>query len=112
MLGQFLRQPIAAVPAAPDPALLRPLRRAHRGGRLHAELVDDAKAFLSGKSQETQRKLGEAMEAAAKAMDFELAAVFRDRLRALTFIQGSQAINAGDDAQATPTSSRSPAMPA
>ena len=34
------------------------------------------------------------MEAAAGAMDFELAAVIRDRLRALTFIQGSQAINA------------------
>ena len=34
------------------------------------------------------------MAAAAEAMDFELAAVYRDRLRALTFIQGSQAINA------------------
>ena len=31
---------------------------------------------------------------AAEAMDFELAAILRDRLRALTFIQGSQAINA------------------
>ena len=34
------------------------------------------------------------MEAAAANMDFELAAILRDRLRALTFIQGSQAINA------------------
>jgi excinuclease ABC subunit C len=34
------------------------------------------------------------MTAAAEAMDFEIAAVLRDRLRALTFIQGSQAINA------------------
>jgi excinuclease ABC subunit C len=34
------------------------------------------------------------MQAAADNMDFELAAVLRDRLKALTFIQGTQAINA------------------
>src|SRR3546814_6527174 len=34
------------------------------------------------------------MQAASDAMDFEQAAVLRDRLKALTFIQGSQAINA------------------
>ncbi|PTS89901.1 excinuclease ABC subunit C, partial [Sphingomonas sp. HMWF008] len=50
--------------------------------------------FLAGKSTEVQAKLGAQMEAAAEAMDFELAAILRDRLRALTFIQGSQAINA------------------
>lgn len=60
----------------------------------YADLVEDAKAFLGGKSTQVQKKLGEAMSAAAEAMDYELAAVFRDRLRALTFIQGSQAINA------------------
>ncbi|TAK09745.1 MAG: excinuclease ABC subunit UvrC [Rhizorhabdus sp.] len=60
----------------------------------YGELVDDAKAFLTGKSTQVQKKLGEAMSAAADAMDFEQAAVYRDRLRALTFIQGSQAINA------------------
>ncbi len=60
----------------------------------YAELVADAKAFLAGKSTEVQVKLGKQMEAAAEAMDFELAAILRDRLRALTFIQGSQAINA------------------
>ena len=60
----------------------------------YAELVDDAKAFLAGKSTQVQQKLGEAMTAAAEAMDFELAAVYRDRLRALTFIQSAQAINA------------------
>ena len=58
------------------------------------ELVSDAKAFLTGKSTQVQAKLGSAMQAAADAMDFELAAVYRDRLRALTFIQGSQAVNA------------------
>jgi excinuclease ABC subunit C len=60
----------------------------------YAELNNDAKAFLGGKSTQVQAKLGKQMEAAASAMDFELAAILRDRLRALTFIQGTQAINA------------------
>ena len=86
------------------PCLLHQIRRCSAPcvGRIepeaYAELVGDAKAFLSGRSQDVQRKLGGLMEAAAGAMDFELAAVFRDRLRALTYIQGSQAINAADSA--------------
>lgn len=60
----------------------------------YAELVQDSKAFLSGRSTGTQTKLGAAMDAAAERMDYELAAVYRDRLKALTFIQGSQGINA------------------
>ncbi len=60
----------------------------------YAELVDDAKQFLAGKATDVQAKLGAQMEAAAEATDFELAALLRDRLRALTFIQGTQAINA------------------
>jgi excinuclease ABC subunit C len=60
----------------------------------YAELVADAKAFLGGKSTLVQTKLGAQMEAAAEALDFESAAIMRDRLRALTFIQGSQAIHA------------------
>ena len=60
----------------------------------YAELVSDATEFLGGKSTRVQAKLGSAMQAAADDMDFELAAVHRDRLRALTFIQGAQAINA------------------
>jgi excinuclease ABC subunit C len=82
------------------PCLLHQIKRcsAPCTGRIdddaYAELVADAKSFLSGRTQEAQKKLGTAMQAAAEAMDFELAAVLRDRLRALTFIQGSQAINA------------------
>ena len=60
----------------------------------YAELISDAKDFLAGKSTKVQAKLGTQMQVAAEAMDFELAAVLRDRLKALTFIQGSQAINA------------------
>jgi len=60
----------------------------------YAELVADAQDFLGGKSTRVQQKLGDAMTRAAEAMDYEMAAVYRDRLKALTFIQGSQAINA------------------
>ena len=60
----------------------------------YGELVDVAKAFLGGKSTDVQAKLAREMESAADALDFEQAAVLRDRLKALTFIQGSQAINA------------------
>ena len=82
------------------PCLLYQIRRCSAPcvGRIepaaYAELVDDAKAFLSGRSQEVQRKLGTAMESAAEALDFERAALVRDRLRALTYVQGSQAVNA------------------
>lgn len=60
----------------------------------YAELVAEAKDFLGGRSSAVQRKLEDQMAAAAEALDFERAAVLRDRLRAATFIQGSQAINA------------------
>ena len=60
----------------------------------YAELVKDSRDFLSGKSTEVQQKLGAQMEAASDALDFEMAAVYRDRLKALTFIQGNQAVNA------------------
>ena len=60
----------------------------------YAELVGDAKKFLAGKATDVQAKLGAQMQAAAENMDFELAAILRDRLKALTFIQGTQFINA------------------
>jgi len=60
----------------------------------YAELVEDAKAFLAGKSTDVQARLGRLMAEAAEAQDFELAAVYRDRLRALTYIQGSQTVHA------------------
>jgi excinuclease ABC subunit C len=60
----------------------------------YAELVQEAKDFLGGKSSAVQRKIESQMAEAADALDFERAAMLRDRLRAATFIQGSQAINA------------------
>lgn len=60
----------------------------------YAELVRQAKDFLGGKSGAVQREIEAQMAQAAEALDFESAAMLRDRLRAATFIQGSQAINA------------------
>jgi len=57
-------------------------------------LIGEAKDFLGGKSGAVQAKIEQQMAAAAEALDFESAAFLRDRLRAATFIQGSQAINA------------------
>jgi len=82
------------------PCLLYQIRRCSAPcvGRIdeagYSELVKDAQDFLGGKSTAVQRKLGEAMQTASDALDFEQAAMLRDRLKALTFIQGSQAINA------------------
>jgi len=60
----------------------------------YRELVSEAKDFLGGKNQAVQRKIEAQMAEAAAALDYERAAMLRDRLRAATFIQGSQAINA------------------
>ena len=59
----------------------------------YAELVREAKGFLSGKSQAVKEELAGEMEKASEAMDFERAAIYRDRLAALSAVQGTQGIN-------------------
>lgn len=59
----------------------------------YAELVKEARAFLSGKSQDIQRRLAAEMQATAEQLDYEKAALYRDRIRALTQIQAKQDIN-------------------
>ena len=82
------------------PCLLYQIRRCSAPcvGRIgeadYAELVEDAKAFLAGKSTGVQARLGKSMAEAAEKQDYELAAVYRDRLRALTYVQGSQTVHA------------------
>ncbi len=61
----------------------------------YAELVRQAKDFLGGKSSAVQKLIEAQMHDASERLEFETAAMLRDRLRAATFIQGSQAINAG-----------------
>ena len=63
-------------------------------------LVREACGFLSGKSQEIQRRLSGQMQEAADALDFETAAIYRDRIRALTQIQARQDINVAGVEQA------------
>src|SRR5437660_1898499 len=59
----------------------------------YAELVREAKAFLSGRSGAVKDELAHEMEAASAALDFERAAVLRDRLAALAAVQSHQGIN-------------------
>ncbi len=59
----------------------------------YSKLVEDAVAFLSGKSKDIQKKLSLEMEKSSKKMDYEKAAIIRDRIKALTQIQSSQNIS-------------------
>ncbi|WP_350335044.1 excinuclease ABC subunit UvrC [Coralliovum pocilloporae] len=59
----------------------------------YARLVSEATAFLDGKSRAIKQDLAQQMEAAAEALDFEQAAVYRDRLSALSHVQSHQGIN-------------------
>src|SRR5258705_5939925 len=59
----------------------------------YAELVREADAFLSGKSRAVKEELAAEMEQASAAMDYERAAVYRDRLAALSAVQSQQGIN-------------------
>src|SRR6476659_6433112 len=59
----------------------------------YAELVREANAFLSGKSQAVRDELSGEMEKASVALDFERAAIYRDRLAALSATQSTQGIN-------------------
>ncbi|MBN9241513.1 MAG: excinuclease ABC subunit UvrC [Mesorhizobium sp.] len=59
----------------------------------YADLVDEAKGFLSGRSQKVKTEMSDAMQQAAEDLDFERAAVFRDRLAALAHVQSHQGIN-------------------
>ena len=59
----------------------------------YSKLVSDALLFLSGKSKNIQKKLSVEMEKNSKNMDYEKAAVLRDRIKSLTQIQSSQNIS-------------------
>lgn len=59
----------------------------------YGQLVRDAKKFLTGKSNQMQSQLSRRMDQAAEDLDFERAAVYRDRLSALSHVQSHQGIN-------------------
>ncbi|MBV8924957.1 MAG: excinuclease ABC subunit C, partial [Bradyrhizobium sp.] len=59
----------------------------------YTELVREATDFLSGRSQAVKELLAAEMERASGELEFETAAVYRDRLAALSAIQSQQGIN-------------------
>lgn len=59
----------------------------------YTALVDDAVRFLEGRSTGVQAELAAKMTAASEEMEFERAAIYRDRIRALTQVQARQGIN-------------------
>jgi excinuclease ABC subunit C len=63
----------------------------------YAEDVQSVLRVLEGRDQEVAGRLGERMEAAAAALEFEKAAVLRDQLAALKAVQASQIVSATAD---------------
>jgi excinuclease ABC subunit C len=59
----------------------------------YTELVREAKDFLSGRSRLVKQELAGEMEKASAELEFETAALYRDRLAALAAIQSQQGIN-------------------
>ena len=80
------------------PCLLHQIKRCSApcvgrlGGADYAALIEEAKGFLTGRSADVQARLAVEMEAASAALDFEAAAMLRDRIRALSMVQGHQDI--------------------
>ena len=56
----------------------------------YGRLVEEARNFLKGRSHQVQQRLAERMQQLSDGLDFEAAAVLRDRIRALTHVQGHQ----------------------
>src|SRR5690349_3313357 len=59
----------------------------------YSELVREANDFLSGRSHLVKQQLAREMEKASTELEFETAALYRDRLAALSAIQSQQGIN-------------------
>ncbi len=59
----------------------------------YAQQVTDAENFLSGQSRQLQDEFTEKMKSAASEQNYEQAAKYRDRIKALTAIQSTQLIN-------------------
>ena len=81
------------------PCLLHQIKRCSAPcvGRINREdymaLIEQARVFLSGRSDDVQQRLAAEMQAAAEVLDFEAAALIRDRIRALSLVQGHQEIH-------------------
>ncbi|MGD9882900.1 MAG: excinuclease ABC subunit UvrC [Reyranella sp.] len=59
----------------------------------YGTIVDEVRDFLGGRNREVQQALSQRMEQASSDLEFERAAVLRDRIRALAHIQSHQSIS-------------------
>ena len=81
------------------PCLLHQIKRCSAPcvGRIdkagYDRLINEARGFLSGRSKEVQERLAQRMQELSDQLDFESAAFIRDRIRALTQVQGRQDIS-------------------
>jgi excinuclease ABC subunit C len=81
------------------PCLLHQIKRCSAPcvGRIsredYAALMDQACVFLAGRGDDVQQRLAAEMQDAANILDFEAAALIRDRIRALSLVQGHQEIH-------------------
>ena len=81
------------------PCLLHQIKRCSAPcvGRIgkddYAKLVAQAKSFLQGRAAGVQAELAAEMESASANLEFERAAAARDRIRALTHVQGTGVVN-------------------
>ncbi|HXT08572.1 MAG TPA: excinuclease ABC subunit UvrC [Roseiarcus sp.] len=66
----------------------------------YAGLVEEARAFLSGRSRSVRQRLAREMALASEALKFEQAARLRDRISAMSAIQGEQSVNPRSVAEA------------
>jgi len=89
----------AVFAARTRPCLLHQIKRCSApcvgriGADAYATLVDQARAFLSGGTQAIQHQLARHMQEASDHLEFEAAAQFRDRIRALARVQAHQDVN-------------------
>ncbi len=96
----------AVFAARTRPCLLHQIKRCSApcveriGEADYRALVEQARRFLSGGSQEIQQELAGRMQEASERLDFEAAAQYRDRIQALTRIQSHQGINVAGIASA------------
>ena len=58
----------------------------------YSSMVAESRAFLEGRSTDIQKKFAASMQSASDEMDYEKAAIYRDRLNALTNIQSHQSM--------------------
>jgi len=66
----------------------------------YAELVGEARDFLTGRSRSVRQRLAREMAQASEALEFERAARLRDRIQAMSAIQGEQSVNPRSVAEA------------